>query len=392
MHFLLLNKAWGGFVFLMFFCFSISAQINLHQNFQPKLKQNFELPNISFEDHVLINVHGEAGKVTYFFYNITSSEINCVFINQDFKIDSSKFQTELFEEPFDIILYQDKYLVLEGTKILEFDSLGKFLQSIELPKKFEKIHKVGNRIFVSNSYNYVGQNHSLNISSLNFEDKEIKPLHVKSDWDGKEFSNFFHEWIAMDEKGFWLAEPCGLKISHYDFKGKLINQHKIKGDFVLGNRDSIKALYEKYPVEGLKKAIIELSNYAKGMDYIERIFVNEGQLLVSVKKHGEESSSRWLYNYSIKTGKLELKSIDQLGLELFDELWLENYGDNYENENFPFQVNLARDCVFYNNHVFTALEMSYYPKGKLNAENYMDGMESYFENNSINYSILIYAL
>lgn len=384
-------KACSGIILCMLLFFNTKGQ-KIGNYFTPSLVQHIELKNISYEDYSLVNIQNDQERLIYFFYNSLNSNISCITIDKDWQLDSLSFKTELFEEPFDIQIYQNQILVLEGSKLLLFNRDGSFERAIDLKRKYEEIIIQGNELLLANSYNYLNTDSTFYISSLKIEEELIEDVLILADWDGMEFSHFFHDWICINSNGLFIAKANQLGFSYYNWKYKWVSDFSFKGEYIRADPDSLKEIYNNLPPEQLKKTILELQEYSANIDYIERIFHIKDTVFVSLKTRGASDLYRLVLGFYEKDGNFKHYSTDSLFLEMFSPEWSASNAGLYDYSNFPFHLHLARDFQYFENYLFTALEMSYFPKQKMDSTAYLEGMEEYFEKNSINYSILIYEL
>jgi hypothetical protein len=364
-------------------------------SFHTTLDDHNEIASLKYEENTFIGVSFNMDKsiIGFFYGSNRSNEIKGYFSKiYDLYISDRVVIKNLFKNnfPIDIALYDHRIILLYFDKVVSYNRAGQFMDSMSLSGNFMKFHTASNRLFLSKSYKFNGDSALTVIELIKsrspkklFEEVEVYRNHS---WPYSPLCHFMNKWIEFSNDKFYLCDPIDFVIKGYNLQGDLLKKSTLPLNAKMANYTEIDSIYYAIPVSSRKKAIIELTNYLSGYDYIEKLFVFNKSLLLSIKTG--EADSRILVLYDFENEKI--LSIDTVYFELFSQPWIDEYGEQFHYPNFPLRFDLNREIILIGNKAFTSIEFSYFPKNNSAKKDYFNGLEEYFNTRDVNFSILKY--
>jgi len=363
-------------------------------SFFTMLDGHSEIPSLSYEENTFIGMstNKDTSAIGFFYASNISNEIKAYLLNYpDLNISGEVIIDNIFidNSPVDITLHDSSITLLYFDKIVSYNWAGQFIDSMSLSGSFVKFHTANNRLFLSKSYNFSGDSALTVVELIKgdgpklFEEVEV---YLNPRWPYSPLCHLMNKWIAFGNDKFYLCDPVDFVIKEYNLQGHLLKTISLPLNVKKASYAVIDSIYYGRPVSFRKKAIIELINYLGDYDYVEKLFVFNESLLLSIKT--TEADARVLVTYDFENEKTV--SIDTVYFELFSEQWIDEYGDQFHYPNFPLRFDLNREIIFIGKKAFTSIEFSYFPKNKLYKKDYFKGLEEYFHTNDVNYSILRY--
>lgn len=386
---------WRGF--FSFLCGALVSQaIAQHAPFQ--LNQNWRLPSLPYDQWRYLGTSQAEGNQWFFYHGLADpGQLRAFAVDRQYYQLSDSVSLSLppaAREANAAAVHPQYFFSLAFDRLVVHDRQSGRAKTHQLPRPFTEISRQGEWLFLISSYDFAGDS-ALAVFRAAI-DRPMDTLHLdtllfRSTWPGRQMSMVMHQWVVLSSDRLLTVDPIGQKVLVHDQEGGLLQELSLPltNDRLAVTR-RLDEIYRRYKLSERKAMFLEMQEYLQQVSYLEKIFYGDGQLWLSVKPAAPRADQRVLYRWGRHPDGEFLPQYH--GVDTLDFQSISSGDDRYRYRQFPLHLELNRAVHFKAEEVFTALEMSYFPREELSPAAYHQGLEEYLQKGRICHTILRYAI